>query len=369
MNTIKKVAVYPIFSDTLPIARYLMQYCSDIEVVELLSPLGSCACGKDASVLDNREALGKQIHPYVEADFRAWDYLYLLQHETLGLTEKENSQKLFLPLLNIAQKKGRKVISCLPTPKSLADYRSETDMSDTTRESVIKKSGMLKQIKTFLVFVGGVITEANALEIMLKLYGELKKDYRVAAFSSSPNAEICGVSSLYHLISNRSYTEEQKVFEIENVIYTKSKAKKADIILLQLDEALLPFSDTQTNGFGLVPFMVSQLISPDYCICCLPYGYANRSVIDEFALGIEGRLGFAPDYWHLSNALLDFTTLTSVRDAGAIHTSIKEVEKAVAKVRSQGVNIGCAVLPDYLRELAQDIALTLHENLSVRSIL
>ena len=367
MSIHTKVALYPIFADTLPVARYLMKYRHDIEVVELLAPKGSCVCGIDAGYLDNREYLGITVRAYDQANVNSWDELYILRHETIGLTQDMYIQMVYEPMIRIAQEAKRKIIGY---PFPLDDEVNNPELTSSVHEnSTFKKHGMVKQIKTFMVFVGGVIAEANAFEVFLRLYGELQKSLHVVAFSSSINAEICGVFSLRSLLYGKQFTDEQKVFAIEKTISKICKDKKADIVLLQLDEALMPFSDTQTGGFGIIPYIVSQAVSPDHCICCLPYGYVTPSFLTQFEQGLEGRFAFSPDRWHMSNALLDYTTMTSIRDAGAIHVPMSLVENTLLSTRGNGVNIGCDVLPQYLAETVETIISAYGDARTVTSII
>lgn len=366
MKQRKKVALYPIFADTLPVARYLIKYRPDVEVVELLSIPGSCVCGQDAAVLDNREEMGIVVKSYTDTNPNSWDVLYLLQHDTLGLTEEDMFKSIYSPMIDMVRNYHHK-ISILKSQRFAED--SLNDEMEFKNGNVIKKYGVMKPIKTFTVFIGGIIAEANAFEVFLNLFGELAKIVRVSAFSSSKNAETCGAVGLYDLLYNNSMSEEQKVFALERRIRQKSKEQKADIIIVQLDEALIPYSDTLTNGFGIIPYIVSQIIEPDYCVCCLPFGYTNTSILNEFERGVEGRFGFLPDQWHISNSMLDFTTLTTIRDAGAIHVPMAEVEHVVNDACNHGLNICSAVIPEYLGDMASSVLSSFKESQSIYSII
>ena len=363
-----RVALYPIFADTLPVARYLLKYRSNIEVVELISPLGSCVCGKDASTLDNQESLGKCINSCFDTNPDSWDELWLLQHETLGLTEESTFRSIYEPMVKIANGKNKKVCMCPSVMDSTVKVDTEYETEQQNR-GVIKKFGSIKPIKTFSIFIGGVIAEANAFEVFLNLYGELEKRVRVAAFSSSPNASTCNAFGLHDLLYHTSYTEEQKVFAIDRRIAHISKERKADIILIQLDEALMPFSDTLTSGFGIIPYIVSQTIEPDFCICCLPFGYDNPSFLQEFDHGLESKFGILTDQWHLSTVMLDFTTMTSVRDAGAIHLPMYMVKNEIKIARNKGLCVCNAMIPENLDELVSIILSSYHESQRITSIL
>ena len=370
MENRTRIALYPMFADTIPVARYFLKYRHDVEVVELIAPKGSCVCGKDASFLDNRESLGLIVQSFDQAHVDSWDVLYLMHHDTIGLDEEALQHAVYDPMIKIAKAAEKRIIGY-----PFSDNTWKRDVDDWERsisgseKNTLKKHGTIKQIKTFLVFVGGVIAEANAFEIMLGLYGELKKNNRVIAFSSSMNAEVCGTVSIRDLLYTKKLTDEQKVIAIEKQINQISKKEKADIILLQLDEPLLPFSDTLTSGFGIIPYIVSQVIIPDYCICCLPYSYVNPTFIQQFEQGLDGRFAFVPDRWHMSNAALDYTTVTSIRDAGAIHVPITWINGVLQAARENGINVGCDVLPEYLFEAVESIQSTLRDNQIVTSIL
>ena len=364
-----KAALYPIYADTLPIVRYIIRYRSDIEVVELLSPYGSGVCGKDASWLDNRELLGMQVHPYQMANTNLWDEVYLLEHETIGMTNESNYESLYSPMIRIAQNSNRRI---LKYPYDLSRIISINEYAENLFNmsvSNLSKVASPKRIKVFLILVVGAISESSTFETALNLYGELNKHVHAVAFSSSKNAGICGMFSLYSLLHECQISSEHKALILANEIDKKSKENQADIILLHLDEAILPLDETKTNGFGIVPYIVSQVVVPDYCICCLPYCYSNPLFIEDFGHELEGRFGFCPDHWQISNSIIDYSSLLSPRGVGMIHVPIYDVVTNVNSMIEKGFDIGCDVLPTYLNKTIDKILLEFNESQLIASIL
>lgn len=365
-----KVALYPIYSDTLPIARYLLNYRSDFEIVELLSPAGVGAIFKDASILDNRETLGIQVKPYREADFNSLDELYLLQHETLGLSDESSDDALYSQIIKMAQNSGCRIINYPYSVDNLIVTKEYLNETINAHADAIQGLASPKQIKAFVILVIGAVPEVNAFEVALNLYGELQRRHDgIIAFSSSKNAAVCGMFSLHNLIYEPRILNKQKVFAIASEISEKRRENDADIILLHLNEATIAFNETQTYGFGIVPYLVSQVVLPDYCICCLPYGYSNPSFLKEFEQKLEGSLGFAPDHWHLSNSMIDFTTISSPRGIGKIHVPISDVLHTLQDFQDHGIDIGCDILPDYLNKTIEKIMIEYTESQLITSIL
>lgn len=369
MSTKTRVALFPMYSDTLPVVRYLTHYCPDVEVVELLSSPGSGACGKDAGVLDNREPCGMRVKSYLDADPKAWDELCLLQHESFGMIADSNVEDMYSQMIKIAHNSNRRTINYpygLEINVGAESYIMETVDARTNAQ---KRLGSPKQIKTFLILVVGVIPEVNAFEIALNLYGGLKKRLRVIAFSSSKNAGLCGMFGLHDFLYDHLIPSEQKVFMLADELTQKCSKNNADIVLLHLDEALMPISETQTNGFGIIPYIVSQLINPDYCICCLPYGYSDPLFLKELEQGIHGRFGFTPDHWHLSNSMIDFTAIASPQDVGAIHVPIGDVVNTLHNMIKHDYEISCDVLPEYFNKTIETVLSQYEESQLVSSIL
>ena len=339
MSNKRRIAIFPVFADTLPVARYFKRYRSDIEIVELLSTPGCCTCGKDAGFLDNREQFGMIIKSPAETNPDSWDELYVLRHDVLGLEETEIQKQLYDPILSIAKSNNKSIRLALNCPED-----SETVGMKT---QTVKKQGILTPLKQYCVFVGGVIGEANSFEVFLNLYGELSKYHRVAAFSTAENAEICDVTSLHSLLYARSLLESEKVFALNNAVLTKVKETNSEMVLIHVDEAMMSFSNSLTNGFGIVPYMISQIISPDYSICCLPYDCADPAFIAEFAQGLEGRFSFSPDVWHISNALLDHSVATEVQDANAIYAPVESVGPMIFRAQNSGGTVGSLVEKEF----------------------
>lgn len=343
----KRIAFFPVFADTLPIIRYYKRYRSDVEIVELISPPGSCVCGKDAGFLDNREPFGMYVKSTDEANPDLWDEIYILNHDVLGLEEREVQEQLYDPILSIAQSNNKCV-------RAVSNNRIDTKVPGTNSRKY-KRQGVLTPIKKYVVFIGGVIGEANSFEVFLNLYGELRRNLRVVAFSTSENAEICDVVSLFNLVQERSLFEAEKVFAINNAISNAIKETDPDLVLVHVEEAMMSFNNSLTNGFGIVPYMVSQIISPDFSICCLPCDCADPEFITEFAQGLEGRFSFSPDVWHISNALLDHSVASEVQDANAIYVPIESNDRVIQLGNNAGLNVGSLVIDESIMRCAEDI--------------
>lgn len=340
MKKIRRVAFYPVFADTLPIVRYYKQYRSDIEIVELLSPLGSCACGRDAGYLDNRETFGMRIKNQEEANPAIWDELYLMHHDVLGMEENEVKESLYDPIVLLATSAGKSV-----------RYISKMDQNDeylTLNMRGNQQSGILYPVNRYTVFVGGVIGASNSFEVFLRLYGELSKHLDVAAFSSSINAKCCDLISLHGILYHQAYTESEKVFAINNVILRAIRDNNPNLVLIHVEEAMMSFSNSKTNGFGIVPYMVSQVLSPDYSVCCLPCDCADSMFIQEFAQGLEGRFCFSPDIWHVSNALLDNSVATELQDLNAVYAPIGSVNSVIRQNKNSELTIGTFMDDEFL---------------------
>lgn len=347
MSEKKRIAFFPVFADTLPIIRYYGRYRSDVEIVELISPPGSCVCGKDAGFLDNREPIGMTVKSPDEANPDLWDELYVLRHDVLGLEENEVQEKLYNPMLSIAQSSNKSV-------RTVSSSRTDIKVSGTGSRKY-KRQGVLNPIKKYVVFIGGVIGEANSFEVFLNLYGELRRNLRVAAFSTSENAEICDVVSLFSLVQERSLFEAEKVFAINDAISNAIKETDADLVVIHVEEAMMSFNNSLTNGFGIVPYMITQIISPDFSICCLPCDCADPEFITEFAQGLEGRFSFSPDVWHISNALLDHSVASEVQDANAIYVPIESNDRVIQLGNNAGLNVGSLVIDESIMRCAEDI--------------
>lgn len=218
-----------------------------------------------------------------------------------------------------------------------------------------KKQRILTPLKQYTIFIGGVIGEADSFEVFLNLYGELSKYLRVAAFSTSENAEICDITSLHSLLYERSLLESEKVFALNNAVLSKVKETNSEMVLIHVEEAMMSFSNSLTNGFGIVPYMISQLISPDFSICCLPCDFADPEFITDFAHGLEGRLSFSPDVWHISNALLDLSVAPEVQDANVIYASVESIDQVIQQGKKESLNVGSMVAEDFLRKCSEDI--------------
>lgn len=347
MKKKKRLAFFPVFADTMPVIRYYKKYRSDVEVVELISPPGSSACGKDAGFLDNREQFGIVVITPEDANPNSWDELYILEHNVLGMEDQVIQNRLYDPIISYAHLHGKDV-------RTTSKAKKESLYSDI-RSIKSKKFGMLYPVKKYVVFVGGAIEEANSFEVFLSLFGELSKHLRVVAISSSQNADICDVVSLYGLLYEQSLSETEKVFAINNVILKATREFCPDILLIHVEESLMSFNSSMTNGFGIIPYMVSQVITPDFSVCCLPCDYADSMFIHEFAQDIEGRFCFSPDLWHVSNVLLDGTVAWDTQDSNAIYAPMSSIKTIISKSQGENLLIGNLIDEEFLVKCITEI--------------
>lgn len=342
----RKIAFFPIFADTLPIIRYYQHYREDIEVTELISFPGSCACGKDASYLDNREPFGMIVKSPEQAEPHLWEELFILDHAILGVVGGGEQETLYHPMIAIAQKynKSIRIVS-----HGFSGRRLDTERNKLPQRRI----GKLEPIKKYTVFVGGVIGAANSFEVFLKLYGELSKHLEVAALSSSPNASICDVCSMFDILHDRTLDDTERAYRLNDSMQDALKKNNANLLLIHIEEAMMPYNDMMTNGFGIVPFVVSQLVVPDYSICCLPFDCVDPEFIKEFAQGLEGKFNIFPDIWHISNMLLDHTEVTDIQTANVIYTPIDNVEFTIKQ--NEDNSIGTLFNNDFLSMCVKSI--------------
>lgn len=335
----RRIAIYPVFADTLPIVRYYQHYRADVEITELISSPGSAACGKDASFLDNREELGILVKPEDEINPNAWDEMILLYHDYVGFTQMEVQRMFYDPLISVATQNKKKTV--------FFNNLTRNNQQQAVRQRKNEHHGTLNPIKKYTVLVGGIVGSANSLEVYLNLYGELSKHLKVAAFSSSVHAEACDTESLHNVIYNTTISEADKILAINRLIIQKASAINADLVLVHIDEALVPLNNSYTNGFGIVPYMISHIISPDFSICCLPHEYANDGFITEFAQGLEERFRFMPDVWHISNVSLDHSA-AEIIDANMLYAPIETIKPIVEEQQNAEHILGSLVENKFL---------------------
>ena len=358
-----RAALYPVSVGTLPIASFLNNHISEYCITTLIALPGSGLCGKDSGYADNRGTTGYCISDSIIDTQTNWDVLFV--SEAYDPFNEADTIELIVETILKALELHKKVICCkllsqsdLEKVYSKLQYLSDSFvyLPNHSHMPIKRTSGSIYNPSQYIIYIGGLISEANSLEIFLNLYNMLNKSYTVLALSTNINIEFCGGKSLSHIIYSSSYSEVEKIYAINDFIKHEIEKELPDIIVVHMSEPMMEYNEFITNGFGIYPYMLSKAVVPDFFICAIPYSYGNSSYIENVSNGIMNRLGYAINYVHLSNAELDGSIMYEQRTVSVTYKKYDEVENQIQEYcKNSNIKVNNIMKEEGLEDLFETI--------------
>ncbi|MDR2600097.1 MAG: hypothetical protein LBC73_07460 [Oscillospiraceae bacterium] len=306
------VALYPFVAELLPIVRHFNQLQEQYAITELISPQGFGLSGKDAGFVCNHRDIGLTITN--EA------YLHM-QWETLIISECVDTKiiddkEFFNEIAKSALESNKKVSyygrKCEDIPKHIFEfidlYKSKINIH-TDDKMFLKNDALYKEsgnINAPIILIGGLLKEADVLEVLVQLYLKLSKDsLSVTVITREPICTMFGFYNINHILMNKDIIESEKIHAINLYIAYLERLTKPDIIIIEAPDAVMQYSEFVHNGYGILTQMLCHAISPDYFICCLPFIFGVEAFINAISEDFNRRYGIPISVVHLSNVLPD----------------------------------------------------------------
>jgi hypothetical protein len=132
---------------------------------------------------------------------------------------------------------------------------------------------------------------------------------------------------------------------------------------------MIEYNENITNGFGILPYILSKALTPDCFICGIPYRYGYRSYIDILSEGMSGRFGYGIDIAHLSNVEFDAPTMFNFQSESIVHTTFENVSRQIVdNCVESNIPVINLLIENEVESLAEILANNIREHSDVTSI-
>lgn len=346
----EKVVFYPVTSKELPIIMLNKQFksCRDIiPVVEKAYNLRN----NNLCVLDSREGE----HQYKDLNLnevcKTSDFIYLL--DSFFNKERPDSQ-----INEFIGKYGEKVKTSIRNLHNICQENNNSLKWQSLCEPVLKTMEKEKFLheKMYepdipIIMVGGLIGPCNQKEIAARISFELNnRGYKSSAVISDPDYEVLGCYSYPSVFFDHEYSDEYKIKLFNNYIKNIIQTNQSEILVIEVPEDLMRFSNKYAVKFGTEAFMISQAVVPDkfvLCMNCEEYEYKNYQNIFEYLIR---KFDFDTSFVHVSNTVLDYESLELNNILKYYYTS-KDVantlrDKTIGMLKEQSSEISLGNLLD-----------------------
>lgn len=199
-----------------------------------------------------------------------------------------------------------------------------------------------------IVFVAGVAPYTEKFQVQLSLRKKLlENDYQISQIGSKRYSRLFGFHP-FPAFMDGSMNNEHKVVSFKKYIKYIEIKEHPDIIVVGIPGGIIPVNKKHHFDFGITAYMISQAISADYVVMNMLYGKSyTEEQLDEIRQVCRYRHNFEIDSFHLSNTLLDPTSLT--------HEQLKFIKLGKREYEKKIENLYDLLNPTDMNEVYEDM--------------
>lgn len=331
-----KLMIYPFNRKFYEIGRYA-HLLEGYELAAVVSPPGYGYEGKDISFVDDGEHVGLKITSDYESNLKQVDSVLF------GENIYQSDLNFYIEKINKALELGKDVIitkeiekkfsdSLLEVPKQISvignNLTETVDFSDNRR--------YLKEISVpvILMFSIGAYCDGFALE--LRLMEKFKRDgYKISGISSKGYGALFGIHSVPDYMYQEKISEEDKIVNfnwyVENII----KNESPDLVIIDVQEAIMPYTDRLLNQFGIIPYMISNAMKADIGILNLYYGTPEPDYFNMVRELGKYKFDIEIEYFNVSNTKMVVDEFNALNPLSYVFVDKDTVMKSVADFNQQ----------------------------------
>ena len=290
----EKLVVYPYCYEFFPVLSGLLELGKIDKSVRLVSPTGWGICGLDAG-----EAFG-----FPKKDIKI---LNDLENEICEcknfIIPQFNQNKIDNINSTINSIINQSVSLAKDSQVNVIDLRVKQDM-DYGFLSDIKCDEI--EITTPVVFVTGLVENVNKFQVLVYLSNSLKKrGYKVSTVGTRHYSGILDMHSFPQFMFD-SISEVEKIEKFRSFVFHLQETEHPDVIVVGIPGASLPFNDFVPMGYGIMNYLVSMAVVPDFSILCTYYNSFDIEIINDerdkpminkpFSQGVHLSISHTKDY-------------------------------------------------------------------------
>ncbi|MEA4964158.1 TIGR04066 family peptide maturation system protein [Lutispora sp.] len=313
----KRALVYPYDSESAFLIRF-NHLNKAFDSIGAVSPRGWGLVGKDAGAADGGDELGfKVVKDFEEYNDKDYDAVALVDS-----FKELDFEKIVYPKLELLASKGKDIISLKRIESSHLKLLEELCSNNNVsfRHFVDEKKPDMPQFTNILdmdvpvIFVLGLGDRTQKFNIQLSLWEGLKSlGYNVSQIGSKNYGNIFGFHSFPDFMLNNDIAEQDKVILFNRMVKRIEINEKPDVIIIGIPGGIMAINKDIAQGFGIIPYMISQAVKADASILSIYYEEYNEDFFKEIELLARYRFRTPIDCFNLSNIKIDYAEVEQSR--------------------------------------------------------
>ncbi|MDQ0495632.1 TIGR04066 family peptide maturation system protein [Paenibacillus brasilensis] len=325
----QKVVAYPLSAHNLVVIQNRKQL-KQLEIVGAVS--AEISTDKKDTFFTNEKSISNvTLYDNFETAIKNTDAVLILPLSNYANTN------LVISKIKYALSNNKRVFSMQKfdsdTLSSLTSSSSDLFTSLLNLESVNTETfyeKVIHRIETPLVVVAGLSDECELPNLQLQLRSRLKElGYKVSQIGSMNYSEAFGFHSIPSFMTDNLITASDKIYRFNRFVKEIEVAEQPDIMVLGLPNALCPYNNKFTLGFGIIPFYITQAVVSDYSIIALNYGEYNSEFIENMRSVLRFRFNLEPDCILMSDIHIDYNDIDNSGNTRHFTCGSEQVDKAI----------------------------------------
>lgn len=297
--------IFPFNKQISAVARYA-RLLKGYVLTAAVSPKNYGCEGKDISFIDGGEITGITITASFKEGLSQCDSILFctstFDMELNYYEEKFREAATWSKEILITKELAENFISAqrnIPSGiKTLGNHTIENKISYTETKHI-------REIKVPVMTIFQIGDFCHGLDTLLLMTEKFEKEgYRVSKVSSSNLAELFGIHMLPDYIYNSHISYEDKVVSLNHFLISLAGNEQSDILLLEIDEAILPYSDRHTNHFGIIPSITSKAVLADISILSIYYDAYDKAYLNHLRAYCRYALNATVNYINIANTAM-----------------------------------------------------------------
>lgn len=310
-----KTLVYPFDRQFLPIVRHGM-HPNELEFCFFVSPNGWGYNDKDIGTLDLAGELGLTISRDFDASLdRTECALFVPSDKNL------DHEKSIFPRVLQAIGSGKHIHcaielssmeyetlreACEKQNKNFVYYSSNLDHYLVEDYVSKNKFTSLVEIDVPVIMVMGVMEQVSKFETQLCLHNYMSGlGYKVSHVTSRSYGSITGAHSAPNFLFNSSFSETEKILAFNHYVKHIEYNEHPDLIIIGVPGGIIPVDNKIYNGFGMTAFEITQAVTPDATIVCVPFDKYNREYFQRLDTLLQIRFSSLNNSYLVDNIIFD----------------------------------------------------------------
>ena len=215
-------------------------------------------------------------------------------------------------MLNRVEKDKKEYYKEIFSDKKLefCNYSNDEEHVSVNDLVLTEEYNKLLPINTPIISVAGMgnKTDKYFIQLYLKKYFK-ERNYKLDLVSTKHYGGILGDIPMPSFLFSENIFETNKVFLFNRFIKIIEQKNNPDLIILGIPNSVLPLNNDNSDGFGIIPFLIFQAVKPDYSILSLYYDDYTKKYYEEIDLLMKYRFGSEIDCFNISNTRLDWMNL------------------------------------------------------------